>query len=136
MAVIGGDLVEATYNHPTLGSGTVYYKAGEDGTIDTGGFTGADDAQQIDGAGRTIRQLNRKRWSAEGVVAWDMNSADELKAVNDMAGDPQEADWTITHYNGTVWGGKGAPVGDVQGATNAATFTLKISGGGVLKKIV
>ena len=46
-----------------------------------------------------------------------------------MAGDPQEADWTITHYNGTVWGGKGAPVGDVQGATNAATFTLKISGG-------
>ena len=137
MAVaIGGDLDEATYNHPTYGSGKLYFKAGEDGTVDPGGITGADDAQMIDGSGRVIRQLTRKRWSVEGVLAWDMNSEDELKQVNDMAGDPQEADWTFSHISGTVWGGKGSPVGDVQGSTNGATFTLKVSGGGTLKKIV
>lgn len=136
MAAVGGDIIEITYNHPTLGSGTYYPKSGESFTLDLGGVKGNDDANMVDGGGNTIRQLNRTRWSCEGPVAWDSNVALELDTVTALAGDPVEADWTISHINGTVWGGKGAPVGDVQGDTNAATFTLKISGGGKLKKIV
>jgi len=136
MAAIGGDILEVTYNHPTLGSGTIFPKAAEDSTLDLGGFRGNDDANMIDGSGGTIRQLNRARWSAEVTVAWDMNSRTELEKLTALAGDPVEADWTFSHINGTVYGGTGAPVGDMQGNGNAATFTLKVSGGGKLKKIV
>jgi hypothetical protein len=136
MGAIGGDITEITYNHPTLGSGTIFPKGGEDSTYDLGGFRGADDANMVDGSGAPIRQLNRVRWSFEVSVAWDMNNREELEKLTALAGDPVEAEWTITHINGTVHGGTGAPVGDMQGNGNAATFTLKVSGGGKLKKIV
>lgn len=136
MAVIGGDITEITYNHPSLGTGTIYPKAAEDSTIDLGGFRGNDDTNMVDGGGHNIRQLNRVRWSVETTVAWDMNTREDLEKLTDLAGDPQESDWTFTHINGTVYGGKGAPVGDMAGNGNAATFTLKVSGGGKLKKIV
>ena len=136
MASVGGDIIEVTYNHPTLGTGTILPKSGEDSTFDLGGFRGNDDANMVTGSGESIRQLNNARWSFEVTVAWDMNTKSELEKITALAGDPVEADWTITHINGTVYGGKGAPVGDQQGNGNAATFTLKVSGGGKLKKIV
>lgn len=135
MSAIGGDITEITFNHPTLGTGVIYPKAGEDSTINTGGVRGNDDNAQIDGSGKTIRQLNRRRWSVETVVAWEMNDRDTLELLSDLAGDPVEADYTITHINGTVWAGKGAPVGDMDGNGNAATFDLKLAGGGKLEKI-
>lgn len=135
MAVLGGDVIEISFNHPTLGDGKFFPKSGEDSTFETGGFRGNDDANMVDGAGRTIRQLNRVRWSIECTIAWDMNIADEYALATALAGDPAEADYTITHSNGTVWAGKGAPVGDIQPNGNAATFTLKIAGGGVMEKI-
>lgn len=136
MPAVGGDIIEITYNHPNLGSGVIYPKSGEDSTFDLGGFRNNDEASGIDGGGRTIRQLNRVRWSVEQTVAWSMNEGLELEKISEMAGDPVEAEWTFTHINGTVYGATGAPVGDHQGNGNAATFTLKISGGGKLKKIV
>jgi hypothetical protein len=136
MAVIGGDITEITYNHPTLGSGVIYPKAAEDSTINPGGFRGNDDNNMVDGGGRNIRQLNRSRWSVETTVAWDNNVGLELEKMVALAGDPVEADWTITHISGTVWGGTGAPVGDMDGNGNQATFTLKISGGGKLNKLI
>lgn len=135
MAAVGGDITEITYNHPTLGTGTIFPKSGEDSTYDLGGLRGNDDANMVDGSGGSIRQLNRVRWSFEVTVAWDMNSRAELEKLTALAGDPVEAEWTITNINGTVYGGTGAPVGDMQGNGNAATFTLKVSGGGALKKI-
>jgi hypothetical protein len=136
MAAVGGDIIEITWNHPTLGTGRVNPKSAEDTTYDLGGFRGNDDANMVDGGGNTIRQLNQVRWSFEAVCPWDMNTREELEKISAMAADPVEADWTITHINGTVHGGTGAPVGDIQGNGNAATFTLKVSGGGKLKKIV
>lgn len=135
MAAVGGDIIEITYNHPTLGSGTIYPKAAEDSTFDLGGIRTSDDANMVDGAGATIRQMNRVRWSYEGPVAWDMNDREDLDNITALAGDPVEADWTFSHINGSVWKGKGAPVGDLQGNGNQATFTLKVSGGGRLVKI-
>lgn len=133
---VGGDILEITFNHPTIGTATFYPKSAEDSTFDLGGFRSNDDANMIDGAGNMIDQINRVRWSFESPIAWDMNSREDLSKLNALAGSPVLADWTISHINGTVWGGKGKPVGDVQGNGNAATSTLKISGSGVLKKIV
>lgn len=133
---VGGDITEITWNHPTLGSGVMYPKAGEDSTFDLGGFRANDDANSIDGGGNMIDQLNRVRWSVESTIAWDMNTDLTLEKIVALSGSPEQADWTISHVNGSVYGGKGKPVGDLQGAGNAATFALKISGGGKLKKII
>ena len=135
MAAIGGDIIEITYNHPTLGSGVIYPKAAEDSTFDIGGFRSSDDANMIDGAGQMIDQMNRTRWSVETTVAWDMNTGLTLERLTELTQSPVFADWTVTHINGTIYGGKGKPVGDLQGNGNAATFTFKLAGGGELKKI-
>lgn len=136
MSVIGGDIIEITYNHPTLGSGILFPKAAEDSTFDPGGFVSNDDANGVDGSGEMIDQLSRKRWSFEGTVAWDMNTREDLDKIQSLSNDPVLAEWTVSHINGTVWGGTGKPVGDLQGNGNAATFSLKIAGGGRMKKII
>lgn len=134
-AVVGGDFIEGTYNHPVLGSGVIYFKANEDATVDFGGVRTNDDANSIDGAGRTIKQMNRVRWSFENTVAWDQNVNLDLQKLTALAGDPQEADWTFQHISGAIYRGTGGPVGDLQGAANQSTFQLKVAGGGILKKI-
>ncbi len=136
MASIGGDIIEVTFNHPTLGSGTLYPKAGEASSYDLGGFRGDDDANGLDGGGNTIRVLKQNRWFFEVPVANDMNTKNELEKISAMAGDPLEATWTVTHINGSVYTGTGAPVGDVKFDGMAATFPLKISGGGGMSKQV
>ena len=132
----GGDITEVTYNHPTLGSGILYVKASADNTYDLGGVRGDDDDASIDGAGGNIRKLNMKRWSVElAEVSADMNSRKDIEAVVAMAASPVEASFTFSHINGTVYGGVGAPVGDLKLNVNAATFPLKLAGGGGLKAI-
>ncbi len=131
---VGGDITEITYNHPTLGSGVIFIKAAEDSTFNLGGVRSNDDMNGIDGGGRMITQLNRQRWSVDVTVAWDMNVNLDLEKLSALAGDPLDADYTISHINGSIYGGTGRPVGDIAGNGNAATFPLKLSGGGVLKK--
>lgn len=133
---VGGDIIEITFNHPTVGSGVILPKASEDSTFDLGGFRSNDDVNMVAGNGEMIDQMNRVRWSLETVIAWDMNTRGDLEKLVELAESPVEAEWTITNINGTVYGGTGKPVGDMQGNGNAATFTLKISGGNKLKKIV
>jgi len=136
MSVIGGDILEVTFNHPTLGSGIIFPKAAEDSTFDPGGFRSNDDDGMIDGSGQMIDELTRIRWSLESTIAWDMNSREDLTKLVALNSDPVLAEWTFTHINGTVWGGQGKPVGDMKGNGKAATFPLKIAGGGVLQKII
>lgn len=132
---VGGDINEVTFNHPTLGTGTFFPKASEDSTFDKGGFRSADDAAMIDGGGNMIDQINRVRWSFEVTCSWDMNTREDVDKIAALAASPVQADWTISHINGSVHTGTGKPVGDIQGNGNAATFTLKVSGGGTMKKI-
>lgn len=132
---VGGDIIEITYNHPTLGSGVIYPKAAEDSSFDPGGFRSNDDANMVDGSGAMIDQMNRARWRFECTVAWDMNLREDLERIADLAASPVLADWTFSHINGTVYGGKGKPVGDIAGNGNAATFPLIVAGGGKLSKI-
>jgi hypothetical protein len=131
----GGDIIEITYNHPTLGSGVILPKSNEDSTLDLGGFRSNDDANMVTGNGQMIDQMNYTRPSFEVPVAWDMNLDLTLEKIVALAESPVLADWTITHVSGAVYGGKGKPVGDIQGNGNQATFPLKIAGSGKFKKI-
>lgn len=131
----GGDLIEATCNHPTEGNSTFFFKAAEDGAFDLGGYFAADDANMVDGGGNMIDQINRKRWKVTGTISNDMNSANELDKIGKLSASALQGDWTFSHINGTVWGGKGKPVGDYEANTNQATLALTIAGGGKLKKI-
>jgi hypothetical protein len=132
---VGGDLSEITFNHPTLGSGTIFVKIDEDSTFDLGGLRSSDDDKGLDSGGNMIDVMSQSRWSVDSVAAWDMNIREDLEKVTEMAGSPELAGWTISHINGAVYSGTGKPVGDLKGAGKAATFPLKISGGGKLKKI-
>jgi len=80
--------------------------------------------------------MTRVRWFFEVPIAWDANMRDDLDKLKQLALSPTLSQWTITHINGTVYGGAGKPVGDLQGNGNAATIKLKIAGGADLKKIV
>lgn len=133
---VGGDIIEITSNHPILGSITLFPKSSEDSTFNTGGFRAEDDMAKIAGDGSSIRTLNRNRWSVELPIAWDMNDANEIDKLTALAESPVESDWTFTSINGTVWGGKGSPVGEIPGNGNTVLITLKVSGGGKLAKIV
>lgn len=130
----GGDILEITYNHATLGTGVIFPKSNEDSTLNLGGFRSEDDENMIDGGANMIDKINRTRWSAEFTVAWDMSKDLTLEKLVALAGSPVLATWTITHINGSVYVGTGKPVGDIAGNGNNATLPLKIAGGSVLKK--
>jgi len=133
---VGGDILEITYNHPTLGTGTIFPKASEEASYDLGGFKSNDDASMVASSGEMIDQINQTRWFFSVSVTWDMNVREDLEKIAELAADTVLADWTFTHINGTVYAGKGKPVGtDLAGNGNTSTFPLKVSGGGKLKKI-
>ena len=136
MAAIGGDIIEVTCNHPTLGDYTFLPKGAEDSTYDLGGFRSADEANNVDGSGAMIDVMNRVRWSFEMTYAWEQITTDDLQNMKALAADPVPGTWTFTHINGTVYSGLGKPVGDIQANGNAGTFSVKISGGNDLEKIV
>jgi hypothetical protein len=132
---VGGDLLEIKWQHPTLGSGVFFPKSNEDSTFDLGGFRSNDDANMIDGGSNIIDQINRVRWSLETVVSWDQSIANELEVARQLSGSPVMTTFTITHISGSVWTATGKPVGDIQANGNQATFTLKLSGGSILRKV-
>jgi hypothetical protein len=132
----GGDIIEINYNHPTVGSGVIFAKSNEDSDFDLGGPRSNDDASGVTGNGEMIDQMNNVRWMFGVLVAWDMNTRKDLENINALAASPVPSDWTISHINGSVYAGSGKPVGDLSGNGNKATFPLKLSGGGKLKKIV
>ena len=93
---VGGDILEISFNHPTIGSGLLRPKAGEDNTYDVGGIRTGDDANMIDGGGTPILQKNRVRGFFEVVVSNDMNEQEDLDKMALIAADSVEAEWTFT----------------------------------------
>lgn len=131
---VGGDIIEITFTHETLGAGVIFPVSNSDSSIDLGGYRSNDDQNMVTGAGEMIDQLTNKRWSVECPVAWDSNTREDLEKINALAASPIPADWTISMINGTIYSGQGKPVGDYTGNANTAQFPLKIAGGGKLKK--
>jgi len=136
MAFNGGDVFEVTWNHPTLGDGVFFVKANEETTLDPGGFRTEDDADAIAGNGQPIKKITRKRWSFEAPFAWDMNVNNEIEDLRALAADPADAQFTVSHNNGTVWTALGTVVGDIPGNMLDSMIPIKLSGGGVATKIV
>ena len=135
MQYSGGDLIEITCNHPTLGSFNFATKSNESYTMDPGGFRAVDDANMITGNGTFIGQTNRVRWSFEGPLMADFKSNNEMENLPSLAESSELGTWTFTHISGVVWRGKGKFVGDIQIDTNTAQLTAKLAGGGKLEKL-
>lgn len=132
----GGDAVEVTVNHATLGTRTFFAKSGEDHESDNGGYRSEDDDNMVDGGGNMIDIMKQVRWSQSIVISWDQNNRKDLDFLVELAGDAAQGDWTFSFINGITKKGKGKPVGDLKGAGSAATIALKVAGGGKLKDIV
>lgn len=135
MAVNAGDIEEITYSHPTVGNGTLYPKSQEEFTFDYGGIRTSDSDDNVDGGGRSINVMQNKRWFIEGPIIWDRSQKKELDKLVQLASDPEEAEWTIQHIDGSVYKGKGKPVGDLQGNAGNGQIPLKVSGGGKMEPV-
>ena len=68
MARVGGDITEISFNHPTIGSGVLYPKSGEEFNYDLGGIRTDDDAKGTTGDGQSIKKMTRNRWMIEGPI--------------------------------------------------------------------
>lgn len=134
MSVVGGYLEEASFNHPTQGSGIILSKTDEDPTVDRGGRRVDDDTAGVDSGGNNIVKMVNNRWKVGFTAAIDMSGTMDEK-LNAMMGDPADADWTFTYSNGIVHQGKGRPVGTLELNTGTSTMPLVISGGGKLKTV-
>lgn len=126
---VGGDIIEVTYNHPTLGSGTFFPKSSESSNYDLGGFRSKDESNAIDGGGTPIDTMNQVRGMFETTVSNDMNTNTELERAVALAESPIPATWVFSVINGVSYSGLGKPVGDLTGDVDKATFKLKVSGG-------
>jgi len=125
---VGGDIIEVTYNHPTIGQGVVYPKANEDSTFNIGGFETADDDDAIDGSGKMIQQLNRKRGFFKVVAVNDMQ-VKTFETMKSLGASSVSATWTFTVANGRVYQGLGIPVGLNEANANTSVFDLKVASG-------
>jgi hypothetical protein len=135
MAVIGGDIVDISVAHDTVGVFSLRAKSAEDGTRDLGGFRNTDDVNSVDGGGQNIIIKNRFRWMFEATISSDDNVAEDMQKIVDVAASPLEANFTFTFASGVTMGATGTFVGDIQDATNTATMTVKMSGAGSLIKL-
>lgn len=135
MGFLAGDLKEITINHPALGGGSLILqcKSSEDNTYDLGGPRTTE--VMTTGSGTSMRKVNQVPWKVTAVIAWDMLNGQELQKVNLISGSIDEGDYTFSSINGSVYGGKGSPVGDLAGNANDSTFPATFSGGGLLTKI-
>lgn len=133
--ILGGDIIEITYNHPTIGTGTFSVKAGEDASMSTGGVRTNDDASSVTSNGRNIKILNVQRWWFSLGIGWDLNDADELEVCSQLAADPIDSVFTFDHIGHSVRTGSGSIVGDLEGNSQSASIALKFSGGGRLTKL-
>lgn len=131
----GGDLLEITCNHPTLGNFTFATKSNESYTMDPGGKRSNDDANMITGNGDFIDQVNQVRWSFEGPLMADFASGNEVENLPLLAESSELGTWTFSHISGVVFRGRGKFVGDISIDTNTAQLTAKLAGGGKLEKL-
>lgn len=130
MSVVGGDITELSFNHPTIGSGVIFVKSDEDSELDTGGYRSSDEEKSIDTGGNMIDVMTLSRWSATFVAAGDLTTRKDLEKLVSLAESRVVAVWTITHISGAIYRASGKPVGDVKQALKNATIQLKIAGGG------
>lgn len=125
---VHGDISEVRYNHPTLGSGIFFPKANEGNVFDPGGLRNNDDTSMVAGNGNVMFQKNRIAASFTVLIENDSVSRKDYAKVQALQASSANADFTITHVNGSVWKVTGQPVGAIEVDVNAGTFSLKVVG--------
>lgn len=136
MGFIGGDVLEAVAQNPTLGSFRFSPKANEAFTLNKGGLRNNDDNSGVTGSGQVIRQINRMRWSLDGPCMVDFLSGNGYDDLDALAASLDITTWTISLVSGQIYKGTGFPVGEMPVDTNTAQVTLKVQGGGQLEPLV
>ena len=132
---IGGDLISITVNHPTLGNFSFSTKSNESYNLDPGGFRSNDDGSSVAGDGTFIDQINRMRWSVDGVFMVDFVTGQEIDNLPLLSESTELGTWTFSHISGVVWRGRGKFVGDISVDSNTAQLSGKVAGGGRLEKL-
>jgi len=137
MAVVSGDITEITCKHDELGDFTFYPVAGEDNTLQDGGFQNEQNTDAVDGSGRSLNKKMRKKWSFSGPVAWKMHDPDrdEFADIKALEEHPDEGEWTFEHVSGAIWSATGTPAGGQEGNVGTGRFELQVEGGGRIEKI-
>lgn len=132
---VHGDIREITFNHPEIGSGFLSPKAGEDNTFDIGGFRNNDDESQITTGGDLMLSKSRVRGFFEIVVEDDASQREDLEKMVELSESSELAEFTVTLTDGTVYGAKGTPVGELQKSILTGVFTIKVAANGKWQKI-
>ena len=136
--ITGGDLKEVTWKNADVGTGRYRSKAGEDHSLDPGGFETADDKGNVDSGGNFMNIKVTKPWSYEGTITWDKNvsSRREIQTYQSLSNSFLPTTWTFGCIDGTVFAGSGSVVGEVKGNAAKGTFSFKVMGSGILTQIV
>lgn len=129
MSVGAGDLIECRFNNPDVGTGTFFFKSGEDSSLDRGGFR-ASDPLAMSGDGQAIITKNRMPWEVEGTLVWYRNTTMTLEQLVALVESNNDTTFTYFWVNGAIDTAVGTIVGDIKGSHQDATIPIKMSGGG------
>lgn len=125
MAITGGDILEVSWLHPTLGAGFFYPVSGSESTFNKGGLR-TNDNSPVDAAGRLIRTMNRQPGKFSLTVASDPVDSQEFDTASTIASDLAEAIWTVALINGAIYKGKGSIEGSLELDGQKSTFPLTV----------
>lgn len=123
---VGGDVLELTSNHPSLGSFIYKVVRNQDNTYDTGGDRTNDDANMKTGGNEAIWQINGKMGAVNITLVNDMEQK-TVERLEQEAAHPVPSVWTFSVINGKTYKGEGKPVGDINPNINNSTVAVKIA---------
>lgn len=131
MAYIGGDFLQMTISHPTVGSMILEGISGADGTAKVGGAgIENEDNGAITGGRNLIISKRVVPDSIETEWANDMSATvPQYEFVRAVAAAPQEAKFTFSHISGEVYSGTGTIVGEITLDTKASKMSFKVISG-------
>jgi len=123
----GGDLKEATCNHPSLGLSSYDPYGGEDSTYSIGSNTSDDDDTKATASGGFIDSMSTKRDTFSCCFAGSPGDGKYEKLIAHRA-NTQLGVWTFTNTNGRVYRLTGKPVGDISMSGKDSKIEVKFAG--------
>ena len=130
---MAGDTLELTILHPTVGSRTFAAKAGEDVTMDLGGYTSE---RMKNGNLSGHKSLTAKPWEIAGISLEALPGDGSLEFLQDVQDSPEDAEIEWTHINGHVYKGTGSLEADVKASTKDGYVPVTLTGDNKLELIV
>lgn len=129
MAKIGGDLLEISIIHPTVGAKIFYGVAGETTSIKLGGVENEDNGI-VDGGQNLLVSKKLVPGHITGPVSNDESaSLTEFEFAQLVAASPVEATITFRYINDAIYSGQGTFMGEMMLDAKAATFPIKLVSG-------